>query len=335
MTWIESHQELGRHPKTRKLARALNISRPAVVGHLHYLWWWALDFAQDGDLSRYDADELAEATLWDGDASEFVEALIAAGFVDRTTRHLHDWNDYAGKLLDQRKSNARRQADWRNRQKQTTELEPVVTHNANETSRNGYVTVTSQSHNALPYPNVPYRRVTKTTREDTDDSKDSDIPTFVPAADADVDAQSGDAFSDAETMTDRKRRDSEPLPANSEAMRLATLLRDRIRAHTPDARVPATLDKLQPWAKVFDLMLRRDHRAPPDIEAVIAFATSDSFWRANILSPGKLREKYDPLNIKRRQERQKATQASQNGHRPVTAATASRPIITVDDVYPE
>jgi hypothetical protein len=333
MAWIESHQELGRHPKTRKLARALNISRPAVVGHLHYLWWWALDFAQDGDLSRYDADELAEATLWDGDPDAFIEALMEAGFIDHATRHLHDWNDYAGKLLDQRKSNARRQADWRNRQKQATDPEPVVTHNADETSRNGNVTVTSQLHNALPYLTVPNR----TVPEDTDSSRESSNPTFVGAADADTDAQSGDTFSEAEADTEavvtaRRRHDSEPLPADGEAMRLATLLRDRIRAHTPDARVPATPAKLQPWAKVFDLMLRLDRRAPPDIEAVIAYATSDTFWRANILSPGKLREKYDPLNIKRRQERQ---QAAQNGHRPVTAATASRPILTADDVYPD
>ena len=45
MAWIESHQELWRHPKTKKLARLLGVSVPTVVGHLHGIWYWALDFS--------------------------------------------------------------------------------------------------------------------------------------------------------------------------------------------------------------------------------------------------------------------------------------------------
>ena len=62
MAWIESHQALGRHPKLRRLARALNISHPTAVGDLHYLWWFAIDFAQDGSLGRLDAHAFIE--LW-------------------------------------------------------------------------------------------------------------------------------------------------------------------------------------------------------------------------------------------------------------------------------
>lgn len=68
MAWIESHQELWRHPKTKKLARLLQISIPTAVGHLHGLWYWAMDFAQDGDLSSYDAEDIADAVMWEGDA---------------------------------------------------------------------------------------------------------------------------------------------------------------------------------------------------------------------------------------------------------------------------
>ena len=61
MAWIESHQELWRHPKTKKLARLLAVSVPTAIGHLHGIWYWALDFAQDGDLRRYDPEERASA----------------------------------------------------------------------------------------------------------------------------------------------------------------------------------------------------------------------------------------------------------------------------------
>jgi len=115
MAWIESNQELGRHPKMKKLARLLSISWPEAVGYLHYLWWWALDFAQDGDLSKYEAGDIADAVMWKGDPEEFVNALLEAGFLDANEDgglEIHDWYDYAGKLLEQRKV----QAEYRQRQ---------------------------------------------------------------------------------------------------------------------------------------------------------------------------------------------------------------------------
>ena len=113
MAWIESHQEVGRHPKTKKLARLLGVSLPAAVGHLHYLWWWALDFAQDGTLGKYDAADIADAMQWDGDADQLIDALLSAGYIDDTGSGLviHDWAEYAGKLLERRaKDRARKRA---------------------------------------------------------------------------------------------------------------------------------------------------------------------------------------------------------------------------------
>ena len=110
MAWIESHQAVGGHPKTKKLARLLGVSLPAAVGHLHYLWWWALDFAQDGNLSKYDAYDIKDATLWDGDENVMMDALMETGFIDETDEGLfiHDWAEYAGKLLERREKDRAR-----------------------------------------------------------------------------------------------------------------------------------------------------------------------------------------------------------------------------------
>lgn len=113
MAWIESHQEVGRHPKTKKLARLLGVSLPAAVGYLHYFWWWALDFAQEGTLEKYDGYDLADAMQWDGDPDLLVESLISSGYIDDTDSGLviHDWGEYAGKLLERRaKDRARKRA---------------------------------------------------------------------------------------------------------------------------------------------------------------------------------------------------------------------------------
>lgn len=112
MAWIESHQELAAHPKTRRFARALGITVPAAIGHLHLLWWWALDYAQDGDLGRFEPAEIAEACMWDGDAGMLVTALGGGGWIDES-RYLHDWHDYAGKLLEQRARERQRSAQRR------------------------------------------------------------------------------------------------------------------------------------------------------------------------------------------------------------------------------
>lgn len=117
MAWIESHQELARHPKTKKLARLLGVSLPAAVGHLHFLWWWAMDYAQDGDLSRYDAYDIADACGWEGDPEKILSALIESGFIDQTEEGLfiHDWDDYAGRLIEKRKANTERKRKSRER----------------------------------------------------------------------------------------------------------------------------------------------------------------------------------------------------------------------------
>jgi hypothetical protein len=113
MAWIESHQEVGRHPKTKKLARLLGVTIPAAVGHLHFLWWWALDFAQEGSLSKYDAADISDAMQWEGDADQLIDALVLSGYIDETDEGLvvHDWAEYAGKLLERRaKDRARKRA---------------------------------------------------------------------------------------------------------------------------------------------------------------------------------------------------------------------------------
>jgi hypothetical protein len=54
MLYTPSHAELAQHPKTRKLARLLGVSIPTALGHLHLLWHFALKYAQDGDLTRFE-----------------------------------------------------------------------------------------------------------------------------------------------------------------------------------------------------------------------------------------------------------------------------------------
>ena len=129
MAWIESHQTLRNHPKIIRAARALGVSRVTMYGHMHCLWWWAMDYAQDGDISAFDPEDIAEAAEWEGDAGAFIAALLESarigdkpGLLEMIDGRLciHDWYDYAGKLIDKRKADAARKRDERRRDQPPT-----------------------------------------------------------------------------------------------------------------------------------------------------------------------------------------------------------------------
>lgn len=120
--WIESHQSLRNHPKVIKAARLAGVSRVEIIGRLHYFWWWALDYARDGDITKYDDADIESAIDWPGERGVFVKALIdcgnngQAGLIDITpdgSRYIHDWYQYAGKLIEYRERDAERKRDIR------------------------------------------------------------------------------------------------------------------------------------------------------------------------------------------------------------------------------
>ena len=144
MAWFKMHQESARHPKLKRLARGLEISKPAAIGHLFLLWSWAMDYAPDGDISGIDAEDIAGAAEWDGDADTFIAALLSCGirgggFLDRTEDGgfiLHDWEENIGDDLERRRRAAEKLRKYRAKGKS----------DFNDTC-NGYVTVTSPLRN--------------------------------------------------------------------------------------------------------------------------------------------------------------------------------------------
>lgn len=117
MAWIESHQGLARHIKTKRLARRLKVSIPTTIGHLHLLWWWAMDNLPDGRLTALEPEDIADEMMWTGDAADLLEALKETGFVDQVENdlYIHDWHDYIGRLLERRKKETDRKREYRSK----------------------------------------------------------------------------------------------------------------------------------------------------------------------------------------------------------------------------
>lgn len=79
-----------------------------------------------------------------------------------------------------------------------------------------------------------------------------------------------------------------------EAVRLAEKLRDSIQLNYPDM-IPPTESHLRQWARDLDFLHRIDGKPWDAIEDLLAWSQQDPFWKANILSAGKFREKWNTL----------------------------------------
>ena len=78
-------------------------------------------------------------------------------------------------------------------------------------------------------------------------------------------------------------------------LRAANWIFGLIKNLSPNVKTPA----FENWANEIRLMRERDGRSHKDICELFKWANQNEFWASNILSPAKLREKWDQLEIKR------------------------------------
>jgi len=107
MPWIESHQELERHPKTLDLMNQMGWDLDTTIGKLHRFWWWCVDYAEDGDLRKHNDSRLSAAVgVLPGDSKRFIEAMVQSGWIDREPYfRVHDWWHYFGEFLKSKYKN--------------------------------------------------------------------------------------------------------------------------------------------------------------------------------------------------------------------------------------
>lgn len=116
MAWLESHQQLERHPKTNELIRLMgwdaedspirDVAVDVAIGKLHRFWYWCLDYAPTGDLRGKNDSLIAKSVgLAPSDGKRFIEAMVESCWIDRSKNifRVHDWNQYAGRYLKESK----------------------------------------------------------------------------------------------------------------------------------------------------------------------------------------------------------------------------------------
>lgn len=82
MAWRKLEDTFYDSPKLNRLARHLAVNKAQAAGHLALLWSWALRHAPDGDLSKYDIEDIEDAVSWSGERGAFLQACATAKLVD-------------------------------------------------------------------------------------------------------------------------------------------------------------------------------------------------------------------------------------------------------------
>ena len=101
----------------------------------------------------------------------------------------------------------------------------------------------------------------------------------------------------------------EPIPANKHEensidVELTEYLVKLMIENNPNSSIVKnlTLKRRGDWINSCRLMRERDGRTAEEIKAMIDFSQFDSFWKSNILSMAKLREKFDQLWLKAKKD---------------------------------
>ena len=100
---------------------------------------------------------------------------------------------------------------------------------------------------------------------------------------------------------EKKREESKVFDPNSNEFRLSFLLFNKIKER--DSKHKEV--NLQKWSSHIDKLHRLDKREFTEIESVVSWCQSNSFWQNNILSTDKLRKQFDKLYLQMKADKPK------------------------------
>lgn len=345
MTWAKLDDQFFSHPKVIDLSKDAKL---VFLAGLTYCAGQLTDglispgglrmIAAQVDAPRSVADELTAAGLWEAvDGGYHVHDYLEYNPTGHEVRAKREARAEAGRIGGVRSGETRAQKAQAKREAIEAKHEANASHSAKQNEANAEA---KAKQNRTPYP-YPYPYPTTVT----DNSKESSNSIIVADADASGDDDSAphapeDVIPSAPEPTSDQTAEKPAAPERPEkiapdapAMRLAIQLREAVLAHNStalDARKAMTGQGIQAWARKLEALISDPRRAPPDVEAVIAYAASASFWQPIVINPDKLKKHYDTINGQRLNARNGKNGHSNGGNSNgsmgrAAAAQASRP----------
>lgn len=319
MLWIKSYQATDRDPQTRKFCRLTGLDIPRAVGSLHMIWWWALDWAPDGNISKFEPVDLADAAHFDGDPAAFFDALVQSGYVSKTLEghEIVDWHNIGGQVIEGRKKAAQKKA--KQREKAAAKKAAVPGDVPGDTSG-------TKQGRPLPVPGHKELDIDK----EKESLKEEEIPPdqeSKPKTDQNQDqdpkpqppAQKAAAPDEPPEKPEKGKKGSRKMPdypADSPYLKMANYLKEKIDGFA-EAEGLAHLTKrsnMQTWANDFRLLVETDGQSDKAlIRDVMDWLVTNVFWRKNVLSGSKFREQFPKLVLEMKSNKAHANKGSGAG----------------------
>ncbi|GIO36910.1 hypothetical protein J41TS12_17710 [Paenibacillus antibioticophila] len=236
-----------------------------------------MEFAQDGDVSKFEAEDIADAMEYDGDPDVLMDALIYAGYIDQTEtgRVIHDWYDYAGKLIERRKSDALRKANSRRKPAEDNKDSADSPKDVQRTTDgNGAESICNPNPNLNP------------NHKDIKDSCPEPPP-----------ANQDDSPSEDSGKKGKKKPEYAP---DSQYYKMAVYFKSLIDEMSQAEGLTHLTDRtnLQTWADDFRKLVVLDKQSDTAlIKSVMDWVVKDPFWKSNVLSAEKFRAQFAKLVI--------------------------------------
>lgn len=284
------------HPKTIKLERKLGLEG---VMSLLRLWLWTVQNRSNGVLTGLDEDDLEIVARWDGEKGLFHAVTTALKFVDERNGvfSIHDWSEH---------NSWQAEAESRSNQSRFARMADTHPDIFKMLKSAGFKGISREQYDVITASNAPQRVVEHWLTERPSPYLPSPClsqPCLSSPEPLPTNHSLSEPTGSDEVKKSRRGKCLPAVPEDSPAFKLATLMAETLKANLPTFKTP----NLSKWAHAFDVAIRNDQRmANADFVAeVIRWACADDFWRANIQSPEKLREKFDQLTAKMENARKK------------------------------
>jgi len=107
-------------------------------------------------------------------------------------------------------------------------------------------------------------------------------------------------------ITNKDLRINKEKSLSDEFFTLVNLLSEKMKQNDPGAKIPRTEAQRKKWATDFRLLIERDGRPIEEVQKVLVWCQIDPFWRGNVLSASKFREKYPQLKLRMEEQEKKS-----------------------------
>ncbi|OMF09578.1 hypothetical protein BK129_01625 [Paenibacillus amylolyticus] len=316
MLWIKSYVTTGEDPKTGKFCRRTGMNRPTAVGSLHLFWWWAVEFCKEGDITDIEPEDIADAMRFEGDCRVLFDALLESGYIEENEAgyEISGWKQIGGQIIQNREKDAVRKAEKREEEKKSKPSSTPVQKKSKgspadiQQKSGAEIEIEKEIENKKDIKDIPPDQEKEPNPDPNQDQGQNPKSEQTAESSASPDSQTGE-----KPEKGSRKKVKRVYEEGNTFLKMANYLKEKIDGFA-EAEGVLHLTKrsnMQTWADDFRLLVEVDGQEDKNlIRDVMDWLPKSVFWRKNVLSGSKFREKFGTLVLEMRSDKAKGGKGS-------------------------